>query len=140
MAFGGAMKAGDTLPMAEINMVPLIDVMLVLLVIFMVTAPLLTHSVRIDLPRASSTPNVAKTGHVELAVDAKGAIFWDGESVNRGELSVRLREAANRSPQPELHIRADRATPYQNVAEVVAGASRAGVTRIGFISEPDSSK
>jgi len=140
MAFGGAMKAGDTLPMAEINMVPLIDVMLVLLVIFMVTAPLLTQSVGIELPRASSTPMDSRTTHVDLSIDSKGVAYWDGEPVNPEGLSNRFRQAASRSPQPEVHVRADRVTQYQNVAGVVAGAARAGISRIGFISEPDTSK
>jgi biopolymer transport protein ExbD len=114
--------------------------MLVLLVIFMVTAPILTHSVRIDLPRASSNPVAARTTHVDLAIDSKGAAYWDGEPVNPEELSNRFRQVASLSPQPEVHVRADRVTQYQNVAGVVAGAARAGISRIGFISEPDTSK
>jgi biopolymer transport protein ExbD len=140
MAFGSFAKTGESSPMAEINMIPLIDVMLVLLVIFIVTAPLLTHSVKIDLPRASNVPNITKPEHVDLAIDAGGGTYWNGERVDRAGLSARFELAAKRTPQPELHIRADRVTQYQNVAEVMAGAARAGLARIGFVSDPNSAK
>ena len=140
MAFGGFNNSGNSQPMAEINMVPLIDVMLVLLIIFMVTAPLLTHAVKIDLPRASNVPNLTKPDYVDLAIDAEGGAYWNGERVSRAELDARFALAAKRSPQPELHIRADRVTQYQNVAEVMAGAARAGLARIGFVSTPQSGK
>ena len=136
MAFGGFARTGDATPLAEINMVPLIDVMLVLLVIFIVTAPLLTHAVKIDLPHAASTPNLTRPEHVNLAIDAGGHLFWNGEAVSRDALASRLAEAAHREQPPEVHIRADRATPYQNIAEVLAAAAKQGVTRIGFVSDP----
>ena len=136
MAFGGFAKTGDAQPMAEINMVPLIDVMLVLLVIFIVTAPLLTHAVKVDLPQASSTPNLTRPEHISLAIDASGAVFWNGARVSRDELSEKLAGASRIQPQPEMHIRADRTTQYQNVAEVMSAAARAGLTRIGFVSDP----
>ena len=129
-------KGGRRAPVAEINVVPLVDVMLVLLVIFIITAPLLTHSVKIDLPKVSSTPNRTQVGHVELAVRQDGAIFWNGESVAAGELPQRCTAAAAQQPQPELHIRADRLTAYENVARVMAIAAKAGLTRIGFVSDP----
>ena len=138
MAFGGFAKSAESAPLAEINMIPLIDVMLVLLVIFIVTAPLLTHSVKIDLPRASSQPNLTRPDHIDLAVDAKGGTWWNGERVDRTELGARFSKASQRSPQPELHIHADRVTQYQNVAEVMAGAARAGLARIGFVTDPGS--
>ena len=141
MAFGsfnnGAMGSR---PQAEINMVPLIDVMLVLLVIFIVTAPLLTHAVKIDLPSASSKPNEMKPNHVEVAVDGSGVIFWNGEKLEQAALSARLQQAAAQTPQPELHLRADKTTQYQALAEVMAEAAKAGVRRIGFISDPSSKK
>ena len=136
MAFGGFNKAGGNMPMAEINMIPLIDIMLVLLVIFIVTAPLLTHSVKIDLPKAASQPNITRPDHIELSINAGGTAFWNGEMLTRTELGARLAAAARLSPQPELHLRADHATQYQNVAEVMAAAARAGLTRIGFVSDP----
>jgi len=140
MAFGGFAKGGKGAPMAEINMIPLIDVMLVMLVIFIITAPLLTHSVKIDLPRATSQPNIARPDHVELSIDAAGAAFWNGERVSRAELEARFASAARRDPQPELHIRADRTTQYQNVAGVMAAAARAGLARIGFVSDPGDAR
>ena len=140
MAFGGFDKTGAAAPMAEINMVPLIDVMLVLLVIFMVTAPLLTHSVRIDLPKAASQPNLTRPDHIALSIDAAGAVFWNGAPVARPELAARLAAAARQNPQPELHLHADRVTQYQNVAEVMAAAARAGLARIGFVSDPRENK
>jgi biopolymer transport protein ExbD len=131
-----AVKDGSGAPLAEINMIPLIDVMLVLLVIFIVTAPLLTHAVRIDLPRVSTDPVVKKSEAVALAIDAAGVTFWNGERIERAELQARLDEAAKREPQPELHLSVDRTTQYQVVAEVMGAASKAGLTRIGFISDP----
>ena len=139
MAFGGFSKGGDGAPMAEINMVPLIDVMLVLLVIFIITAPLLTHAVKIDLPRASSQPNQTKPQNIQLGIRAGGEIFWNGERIESAELDNRMRAAAAVDPQPELHLRADRKTEYQQVASVIAAASRAGLQRIGFVTEPGTS-
>jgi biopolymer transport protein ExbD len=122
--------------LAEINMIPLIDVMLVLLVIFIVTAPLLNHAVRIDLPRVSTEPIVNKPEVVTAAIDAAGDRFWNGARIDERELEVRLREAAQREPQPELHLSIDRTTQYRLVAEVMAAASKAGISRIGFVSDP----
>ena len=136
MAFGGFNKSGDSAPMAEINMVPLIDVMLVLLVIFIITAPLLTHAVKIDLPRASSQPNITKPDNIQLGIRADGDVFWNGELVDAATLDVRMKSAAAINPQPELHIRADRTTEYQKVASVMAAAARAGLGKIGFVSSP----
>jgi biopolymer transport protein ExbD len=137
MAFGGFNKsAANSAPMAEINMVPLIDVMLVLLVIFIVTAPMLTHAVKIDLPQASSQPNQTKPDKIELSINGEGALFWNGETLPRSDLDARLAQASKLTPQPELHLRADRTTQYQTIAEVMSSAARAGVTKIGFITEP----
>ena len=137
MAFGGFNKTGGgPAPMAEINMVPLIDVMLVLLVIFMVTAPLLTHAVKIDLPKAASQPNLTKPDHIALSINAAGSLFWNGEALLRNDLDGHLAQAAKQSPQPELHLRADRTTQYQVIAEVMAASARAGIARIGFVSDP----
>lgn len=136
MAFGGFNKTGDTTPMADINMVPLIDVMLVLLVIFIITAPLLTHAVKIDLPRASSQPNITRPDNIQLGIRADGDVFWNGERVEAAALETRMRSAAANDPQPEVHIRADRSTEYQIVARVMATAARAGLVKIGFVTEP----
>ena len=137
MAFGSFEDEAGERPIAQINMIPLIDVMLVLLVIFIITAPLLTHSVKIDLPRASSNPNVTRIDNVQLAIDGAGGIFWNGATVDRAELGRRLAASAALSPQPELHIRADRTTQYQRIAELLSDAARAGLVRIGFVTEPD---
>jgi len=140
MAFGGFSKSGDSQPMAEINMIPLIDVMLVLLVIFIVTAPLLTHSVRIDLPKAASKPNITRTENIQLGIKADGSIYWNGESVNTAQLAERMTAASTFDPQPEVHIRADRTTEYQKVAEVMSTAAKAGLVKIGFITDPTANK
>jgi biopolymer transport protein ExbD len=137
MAFGGFDREGGSRPMAEINMIPLIDVMLVLLVIFIITAPLLTHAVKIDLPKAASTPNLTKPDNIQLAINDAGTIFWNGESVDRKALRARLVAAGRQQPQPEVHIRADQAARYRWVAEVLADSASAGLTRIGFVSDPD---
>lgn len=123
-------------PMADINVVPLVDVMLVLLVIFIITAPLLTHSVKIDLPKASSTPNQTRPEHVEIAIKQDGQLFWNGEVVAPQEIEGRFASASRREPQPELHIRADRLVPYEKVAQVMSVAARTGLLRIGFVTEP----
>lgn len=136
MSFGSLDTSEDNAPLAEINMVPLIDVMLVLLVIFLVTAPLLTHAVKVELPKASSSPNVAKPENVQLSVDAAGLLYWNGQMVDAAGLQERLGAAAALQPQPELHIRAERTTPYEKVAQLMSDAARAGVVRIGFITEP----
>ncbi len=125
-------------PMAEINVVPLVDVMLVLLVIFIITAPLLTHSVKIDLPKASSSPNIAKTDHIEFAIREDGSFFWNGERIDPSTLPQRFMLEGKKQPQPELHIRADRLAHYELVAQVMSDAAKAGMTRIGFVTDPAS--
>ena len=138
MAFGSFGGQGSTAPMAEINMVPLIDVMLVLLVIFIITAPLLTNAVKIDLPKASSAPNLTKPDHITISLDGAGSLYWNGERIDRAGLKQRLTVASKQQPQPEIHLRADKTTPYQPLAEVMADAASAGMGRIGFVSEPEA--
>ena len=137
MAFASFDNNRAGAPMSEINMVPLIDVMLVLLVIFIVTAPLLTHAVKLDLPRASSQPNVLKPEKIELAIDAAGTLYWNGESVDRDEAARRFVTEGTRQPQPEVHLRADQSVAYRFVAQTLADASRAGLSKVGFVSEPE---
>jgi len=136
MAFGGFHRGGTDSPMAEINMIPLIDVMLVLLVIFIITAPLLTHAVKIDLPKAASHPNLTRPENVQLGIMAGGEVYWNGEAVDSPELARRMAGAGRQDPQPELHIRADAATRYQRVAEVMSLAAKSGLTKIGFVTDP----
>jgi biopolymer transport protein ExbD len=136
MPFGGFQRDGTDTPMSEINMIPLIDVMLVLLVIFIITAPLLTHAVKIDLPRAASEPNITLPDNVQLGIRSDGTTYWNGEEVDVTTLGSRLTASARLNPQPELHIRADSTTQYRRVAEVMSMAARAGLTRIGFVTDP----
>jgi biopolymer transport protein ExbD len=138
MAFGNPNARGPSAPMTEINIIPLVDVMLVLLVIFIITAPLLTNSVKIDLPQASSSPNQTKADNVQLAIDAGGQFYWNGEAIDRAALDQRLHEAGQRTPAPELHVHADKATRYDILAQVMSEASKDGVTRIGFVTDPRS--
>jgi biopolymer transport protein ExbD len=126
-------------PMAEINVVPLVDVMLVLLVIFIITVPLLTHSVKIDLPKASSTPNQTKPNYINFGIRADGSLYWNGEPVALGELPERFAREASMQPPSELHIHADRFAYYDLVAKVMSAAANAGLTRIGFVTDPSSS-
>ncbi len=140
MAFGGFSKGNENTPMAEINMIPLIDVMLVLLVIFIITAPLLTNAVKINLPVAASSPTITKPDHHDLAIDAAGTTFWDGVVVERPQLIARLQDAGKQQPPPEIHLRADRTTQYQVLDEILSESAKAGVTRIGFISNPNWEK
>lgn len=136
MAFATFSDDNDAGDLAEINMIPLIDVMLVLLVIFIVTAPLLTHAVKVDLPKASSAANLTKPDNVQIAIDGAGQVFWNGEPVDNDTLQLQLRTAAAQKPQPELHLRAERTTAYEKVAELMSAAAREGLTRIGFVTEP----
>jgi len=133
----GVGAANHTAPMSEINTTPLVDVMLVLLVIFIITAPLLTHAVKIDLPQASSQPLPEKPEVISVAIDASGKVYWNDAPMVQGELKVKLQQIANQKPQPELNIRADKETRYQILAEVMADAQNAGVTKLGFVSEPN---
>jgi biopolymer transport protein ExbD len=134
MAFGTQDDTDDV--MNEINMTPLVDVMLVLLIIFIITVPVMKHSVAIDLPRASSKPQETKPETVRLSVDAKGLYYWNEQQIADGELLARLQQAAAREPQPELHLRGDRDARYERVAQALAAAQRAGLRRIGFVTEP----
>jgi biopolymer transport protein ExbD len=137
MAFGGFSQEGRSAPMNEINMVPLIDVMLVLLIVFMITAPLLTHAVKIDLPSAASQATNETPDTVTLAIDEHGILYWNDQRIGEDELHLRLNEAAAHETQPELHLRADRGTRYQQLAEIMSAARQAGIQRMGFITQPD---
>jgi biopolymer transport protein ExbD len=137
MAFASFDSQRNSAPMAEINMVPLIDVMLVLLVIFIITAPLLTHAVRLELPQASSSVNVPTPERISFAIDAAGVRHWNGEVVDRAEAARRFAAQAQLQPQPELQLQADHTVAYRVVAETLADASKAGLARIGFVSQPE---
>lgn len=136
MAFGSFDRKNSSQPMAEINMVPLIDVVLVLLVIFIVTAPLLTNAVKLDLPKATSSADLQKPDKIEFAIDPTGSLFWNGERIEREEAIKRFTEAGAKRPQPEVYLRADQNVPYRHVAEMLADASKAGLSKVAFVSEP----
>jgi len=134
MAFGTQDDTDEV--MNEINMTPLVDVMLVLLIIFIITVPVMKHAVTIDLPRVANQPQDTPPAVDRLSVDASGRYFWNASAIDDAGLGTVLADAARRDPQPELHIRADRAVRYERVAQAMAAAQRAGIRRIGFITEP----
>jgi biopolymer transport protein ExbD len=137
MAHGGFSDNDDNEMLSEINMVPLIDVMLVLLIVFIITVPVMKHAVNIDLPRASNEKELVKPETVRLSVDADGAYFWNEQKLaDDNELQGHLAAAAAQEPQPDLHIRGDRAVRYERVAQAMAAAQQAGVKKIGFVTEP----
>lgn len=135
MAFGGGLD-DDAEVMNEINMTPLVDVMLVLLIIFIITVPVLTHSVKVDLPRADNTPNELKPETINLAVTADGQIHWNESVVTMEELDARLAVEAAKQPQPEIHIRGDRTVDYEHVIKTMAAVQRSGILKLGFVTEP----
>ncbi|RDU94761.1 ExbD/TolR family protein [Trinickia dinghuensis] len=136
MAFGGFDKDRSAAPMAEINMTPLIDVMLVLLVIFIITAPLFTHAIRLDLPKAVSAPAPQTPQTITLSIDDASRLYWNGKALTLDDLRARLIQAGKAAQPPELHLRASRATRYDVIAQVMSAAQQAGLDRIGFVTEP----
>ncbi len=134
MAFGTQDDADEV--MNEINMTPLVDVMLVLLIIFIITVPVMKHSVAVDLPKASNQPEEIKPETVRLSVDAEGNYHWNEARISDEELAPRLAAEAAKEPQPDLHIRGDKNVRYERVAQAMAAAQRAGVRKIGFVTDP----
>ena len=134
MAFGTQDSTDEI--MNEINMTPLVDVMLVLLIIFIITVPVMKHAVSVDLPSAVNQPELIKPETVRLSVAADGSYFWNGETLEDADLENRLRVEAAKEPQPDLHINGDKAVRYERVAQAMAAAQRAGVRKIGFVTEP----
>jgi biopolymer transport protein ExbD len=122
--------------MNEINMTPLVDVMLVLLIVFMVTIPVIRHAVKIDLPHASSQKEETKPAQVTVSIDADGNLLWDEKKISEDELQAKITQAAQQNPQPELHLSADRKVAYEKVAQVMSAAQAGGLTKIGFVTEP----
>ena len=138
MSFGNQdLSVGDDdNVMNEINMTPMVDIMLVLLIIFIITVPVMKHSVNIDLPRANNEAQNIKPETIRLSVDAQGAYFIDETAISDAGLAPRLKAAAAQNPQPELHIRGDKNVRYERVAQAMAAAQQAGLRKIGFITEP----
>lgn len=135
MAFGNGLDESDEV-MSEINMTPLVDVMLVLLIIFIIAMPLLTHSVTIDLPRADNRQNEITPETVTLSVTANGEIHWNEQILTQDELNQTLQAVAQQQPQPEIHLRGDRQVDYEHVVKVMAAVQRAGILKLGFVTEP----
>ena len=137
MAFGNRDDSDNSDEvMHEINMTPLVDVMLVLLIIFIITVPVMKHAVSIDLPRASNAASISKPDTLRLGIDAQGRYFLNDIPVSDEALSPQLKAASAQNPQPGLHIRGDKAARYERVAQAMAAAQQAGLRKIGFITEP----
>ena len=135
MAFGRLQRSPSAQPMSDINMTPLIDVMLVLLVIFMITAPLMTSSLKLDLPKAEGAKPTDAQQFVTLSIDTQGRFFWGDEQVQVDALRLRVREAAVRNPSTEVQLRADKTVPYGRVAELIGVVQEGGLSRVGFVTE-----
>jgi biopolymer transport protein ExbD len=137
MTFGGFERGqSPSQPMAEINVTPLVDVMLVLLVIFIITAPLLTYALKLDLPEVKAAPAAPGGEPIRLSIDPTGAIFLNAQPIEVDALRTRLTEVAARKPAPEVHLRADKSARFERVALVMSLAQEVGLTRIGFVTEP----
>ncbi|SEA48018.1 biopolymer transporter ExbD [Variovorax sp. YR216] len=136
MAFGTQDEPDEV--MNEINMTPLVDVMLVLLIIFIITVPVMKHAVNIDLPRASSEPEQTKPQNILFTVAADGSYYWNEQKIDDAEMKSRMAAEGAKDPQPELHIRGDKAVRYERVAQAMSAAREAGVRKIGFVTEPES--
>ena len=141
MSFGRLEKPRGNQPMSDINVTPLVDVMLVLLVIFIITAPLMTSQLALELPQAE-TPVAEQApepeSSVAIGIDAQGQVFWEGEAVNAEVLRERLQQASKADPATELQLRADTAVPYGRVVQLIGMAQSVGLSRIGFVADPVS--
>ncbi len=136
MAFGRLERTQAHQPMSDINVTPLVDVMLVLVVIFIITAPLIASTVRLDLPKTEAATPAEVSQFVSVSVDASGQIFLNEQALTATQLAQRLQEAAKRSPETEVQLRADEKVPYGRVVEVIGMAQKAGLYRIGFVADP----
>jgi biopolymer transport protein ExbD len=123
--------------MSDINTTPLVDVMLVLLIIFLITIPVIQKTVKVELPKAVNIPTQTKPENIIVAVNGKGETFWNEGRVDKQQLLERVKQAAVIKPQPEIHIRADRETRYEAVGRVIYTIQRGGLVKVGFLTEPD---
>src|ERR1700720_2721199 len=134
----GPGNTGEASVMASINTTPLVDVMLVLLIIFLITIPVINKTVKVDLPKAVNIPTQTKPENITIAVDKEGNVYWNDKRVpDRSALLGFIREAAVRKPQPEIHIRGDKETRYEAVGRVMYAIQRGGIQKVGFLTEPD---
>ena len=134
----GGGPGDDDKPMSEINTTPLVDVMLVLLILFLITIPVITQSVKVDLPKAANIPTQTKPENINIAVDAEGNVFWNTALVpTQDALLDRIKTIAVMDPQPEIHVRGDRSTAYEHIGRVIVICQRGGIQKVGFITEPD---
>jgi biopolymer transport protein ExbD len=137
MAFNVQDDRSDDSIMSEINMTPMVDVMLVLLIIFIITLPVMQQAVKIELPKANSVRNEVKPESVQLTIDGKGQIFWNSTAIDLKTFNGYAEKAAQKEPQPEINLRADKSVKYEYVAQVLAASRRAGLTKLGFVTDPD---
>lgn len=135
MAFGG-FDGGHRRPMADINTTPLVDVMLVLLIIFMITAPMMTQALKVDLPKANAQALQPTPEAIALSVNAQGELFWNREAVSDEEALRRMKAAVLQDEQPPVHLSADKTLAYQRLIEVLALLKQAGLSKVGFVSSP----
>lgn len=138
MSFGSPSNNDDNADMSDINMTPLIDVMLVLLIIFIVTLPVITHTVQIDLPKVNNQPSDTKPNIITLSVDKEGQIFWNDALVSKADLDSRLQASSQENPQPEIQIRGDKKVEYEHVVKIMNAVQRSGLVKIGFVTEPEN--
>jgi len=140
MTASGTGMEDDDKPMSEINTTPLVDVMLVLLILFLITIPVITQSVKVDLPKAANIPTQTKPENINIAVDPDGNVFWNTALVpTQDALLERIKQIAVLDPQPEIHVRGDRNTAYEHIGRVIVICQRGGIQKVGFITEPDRS-
>ena len=138
MAMSVGQDTGEVGVMAAINTTPLVDVMLVLLIIFLITIPVITKTVKVDLPKAVNIPTQTKPENITIAVDKNGEVYWNDKRVpSREALLAFIKEAAVRKPQPEIHIRGDKETRYEAIGRVMYAIQRGGIQKVGFLTEPD---
>ncbi|NRR31064.1 biopolymer transporter ExbD [Oxalobacteraceae bacterium] len=140
MAFGSFNHHRQQGPMADINVTPMVDVMLVLLVIFIISAPMFTQAVKLELPKAQAQASAQQANTITLAIDAKGKTFWNNEALDAPTLEARLVAASKLDPQPELQLRADKDTRYEVVAQLMAAAQGSGLSKLGFVTDPQKEK
>ena len=137
MSFGGFEKQNNA-PMAEINTTPLVDVMLVLLIIFIVTAPLITNNVSVNLPKTKSTASPQKPTVVKVGLNEKGQMFWNGTEISKADLATLFSDVARDKPDTELQLEADKNSRYEEITEIMVEAQKAGITKLGFISRAEN--